>query len=128
MRTVIAQLSVAPVPKPVPIVVDDVLSIRSPRSGTLPHLVVEVIRRHTIGLGADGPADTAKESPSEINFANHTRMQLLHRLAISCAAATLIAHLHTALVLVGRLDHPLSFLRIVRRRFFHIDVLARFAP
>ena len=127
MRPVVSQFTVTPVPKPVPVVVNHVFTVSPSRRWSLPHIVIQMLGRCGINFLADGAANPIEKSATQIDLTNHTCMQFRDRRLVSGTASSLIANLHAALVLVGRLYHPFTFLWIVRSWFLHIHMLASFA-
>src|SRR5262245_22347826 len=124
---VVAQLAVAPVPEPVPVVVEVVVLERPVRGRALPQLVVEALRR--VGLFAPADRRAVVEVPrlGQVRPAEDAVAQLLSRLDVVAVAAALVAHLDVALVLAGGGDEQLPLARVVAAGLLDVHVLAGLA-
>ena len=122
VHTIIPQLSVSPVPPPVPVVVHDIAAIGGPWRRALPEFVIELAGNIGWLAIADRPAGAVVPGPREVYAANDTSVQLLHCFDSRWPAAALGANLDGPAVFTGGLNHPLALLGVVATRFFDIDV------
>ena len=124
MDTVVAQLTVAVVPEPMPVVWNQVRTIRSARDRSLPGVVVEA----RWGLRDRAPADAATlvvvPTPGGKNIADHAVLNPLDRIPHGRTTSPLGAHLDDPAVFFGGRNHPDTFLGRLAARLFHVDMLA----
>ena len=71
MHTVITQLTVTPLPEPVPVVVNAVIEIRHARCRPLPEIVIEICGNIGRFSFADGFSSVAVPASCKIDFANN---------------------------------------------------------
>jgi len=123
--SVVAQLAGAPMPEPVPVVMDHVVAERSLRRRSLPQPPVQP-RRHGRGLAmTDRTAGTVVPAAREENPADGPGAQLLHRLDDRGRAAALRADLDNTVEFLRRRRRQFAFIRVVAGWFFAIDMLPR---
>ena len=124
MGAVVARLRGAPVPEPVPVVVDHVVLVGAARGRALPQVVVEG-RRHLDELpAADGAAVVGVPAPGEVGPTDHPLAQPLHGLDGPRERAALGAHLDGPPALPRRLDEHLALAGVVECGLLQVDVLA----
>ena len=125
MRSIVADLAGSPVGEPVPVVVDDVVAIRSARRRALPQLVVE-IRGHRDHFALPySRSRIGVPGAREIRRADQTFTNQLQDLDEVRTRASLGAELHVELAMLARgCDDQLVLARIVPTRLFEVDVLA----
>ena len=120
---VIAEFSIAPVPEPVPVVVDEGLDVAPCFiwHGTLPKFYIDFrVRRE--GTFTHCLAGVVVKGAAIVNWADGTAVQCLN--GGLHPGAALIAHLHEPTVfLCGGYDH-LCLMRILATWLFDIDVLS----
>src|SRR5215472_2091954 len=102
MYTLIANVAVARVPKPVPVVVETIRVKRPHRGGPKPGIVVDAGRYGTVGLVTDGLAPLEAQPLRHVELADNTLAQELHGLNFVLRGAALHANLHHAVVLACR--------------------------
>src|SRR6266545_3788348 len=124
VNAVVAQFAVAPVPAPMPMVVDEIIDIRPLRRGSLPEGVIKPGRHRQRFAASDGAPRVVVPATRERDPADFSGARLGDGLDHPRPAPALIAHLHEAFVFAGRGDHQLAFARVVAARFLHINVFA----
>src|SRR5205823_6484922 len=124
VRAVVADLAGAPAPEPMPVVMDDIVVVRSVGRRALPQLVVQVGRDGRHFPAADRGASVGIPRACEVGLPDRTLPDRLDDLDRARRGALLSPHLHHALVLLLRLDQQLAFARVVPTRLFHVDMLA----
>src|SRR5262249_13508848 len=98
-NSVISQLSLAPVPEPLPVVMNAVVVMWRPWGRSLPELVVDMRRRGGLLANSHGWPIVVVPAPRAINVADCALAQLGHGFDHARRAPALRAHLHRALVL-----------------------------
>src|SRR5207248_6861756 len=121
---VIPQLARAPVPEPVPVVVDEVVAILALGRGPLPEVVIQPAGNRRGLPMADGWPRIVVPTAREQHPTDLAATQALNGFNNSRHAAPLSAELNNPVMLTGRRDHHLAFAGIVAGGFLHIDVLA----
>src|SRR2546426_3543528 len=102
VNAVVGQFTAAPMPAPMPIVMNEVVHVWPLWRGSLPHQVIQVCRnRHWLAMANRSPR-TGVDCAGIKNLANHALTHLLHRLDQCRKTAPLVPHLHHALVLARR--------------------------
>ena len=125
VNTLVAQIAIARLPHPVPIVVEASAHERIQRGRATPQIVVYGGRRSLRAADlANGSATLVAKSAGQLDPAQLPCMQIRHGLAHSRIAAGLGAGLHDALVLAGGFNNPATFGDIVADWFFNVNVLA----
>src|SRR5262249_31078833 len=125
----VADVAVAVIPDPVPVVVDGaelgVAVRRVVRCRPAPEIIVHRRGRllRAVHL-ADAVALLVAQAARQGHFAKLAGVQVLHRLAQPAAAAALGAGLADLLVLAGRLDDAPALADVVADRLLDVDVLA----
>ena len=127
MRSVVGQLAAAPVPAPVPVVVDHVVEVGPLRRRPLPERVVEPVRHRCRAPVPDARAVGMVPASGGMRLADDPAVQEIHHLADHRPAAALVAHLDPPPVLPRGRHHPLRLAGVVAARLLHIDVLAGIA-
>ena len=121
---VVAELAVAPVPEPVPIVVNVVGAEFLLRSGALPERPIQA-SRNGAGLSfADRRARIEVIGARAEEASDFARAQALDGFADPAPRAALRAVLNVPLVFAGGFDEEFAFARVMGAEFFEIDVLA----
>src|SRR5580698_6401190 len=88
MDTLVSQIAIAVVPKPVPVVVEAIFRKCVLRRRSSPQIVVNALRNWPHGRLPDGVPPLIAESTAHIRIPDHALPQLLHRLANGyCGAA-----------------------------------------
>src|SRR5262249_28000462 len=99
MNAVITKFARAPVPEPVPVVVQNVVAIRLFRRRTLPHRIIKPIRNwHDFSM-TDGTAMIGIPGSSEEHFSNFTGVKGVNRFNHPGPTAALVSHLDNTVVL-----------------------------
>src|ERR1039458_5568521 len=121
---VVAKFAGAPIPEPMPVVMDDIILEWPFGRGPLPQGIIEPLRHGgrfavadrgaVIGVPPTGKAHPAKlASVQGVDGLNHPR-----------PTAALVAHLHDALVFARSGHHEFALAQVVAARFLDIDMLA----
>src|SRR5262249_15478795 len=110
---VVAQFAIAPVPEPVPVVVQVIGAERPAWSGALPHVVIEPFGNLACFAAANRGPVVDVPSLGEVGAANGSLADFLDPFNYLGPAAALVAHLHVPFVLAGCLDQQLPFARSV---------------
>ena len=126
VHPVVAELAVAGVPLPVPVVVQVVALERPHRRRPAEAIIVQSlwIPRQ---LAADGRAQVVDDGADVVDLSELPLVQVLDRLGQAGLRAVMRADLDDAVVLRGRLDHLASLPHRARHRLFDVDVLAGLA-
>ncbi len=124
VHRVIAELAVAPVPEPVPVVVDDVVAVGAFRRGALPEIVIEPLRHGRFFPAADRWAETGVIAAGGQHAADHAGFHGLDGGDDVRHAAALVAHLDAPPVMAGGPDDHLGLPRVVAGRLLDVDVFA----
>ena len=119
---VVAELAIAPVPDPVPVVMRQRLEVvfRIIRHGALPKIVVDVSRGGFF-VHRHGFARVVVEAAAKSHRADGTAVQRFD--GILHPGAALIAHLHEPVVFRGGGDDHFRLVRVLAAGFFDIDML-----
>ncbi len=125
MYAVVDDVAAGEVPEPVPVVVETVGIERTHGRGPQPHVVVHAFRHGRVRFGADGGALLTVEHAHEMHVAEFTGADVIEGMLAVFRTAILRTHLHNTVILAGRLNHLPAFPDTVRRRLFHVHVLAR---
>src|SRR5262249_8653736 len=124
MNAVVAELAVAEVPKPVPVVMDQIFVIRLHRGRSHPEIPPEPCGRFLWFLEADRVTISGEKEVGLIDVADGAVVDQLNRLAKAPAPAALSATGSDALVLARCLDQLRTFPNIVGDGLLYVDVLA----
>ncbi len=124
MDAVIAELAGAPVPKPVPVVMDEIVHVRLFGSGTFPERIVEPLRNGNFLAVADGGAVVGVPTAGESGLADFATFESINGFNHPRPTAALIAHLHNAFVFARGFDDQFAFVKILAARLFDIDVFS----
>src|SRR5262249_41257111 len=123
--TLVAEIAVAVVPGPVPIVVQVLAAERLLRSGAAPEIVIDRLGQLLLaGNFADRGPQLVAEAASQADLAELSGLHVGDRLAHALVGAALGAGLANPVVLAGRLDDPPAFADIVADWLLDIHVLA----
>src|SRR5690606_13504015 len=117
-------LTGAPVPEPVPIVVQDVVAERLARGGPLPELIVEMGGGGTAFADADRVTGVGVPAAGVVDGTDVAAAYALDPLGDLRPRAALVAHLDYARVAAGGFDDQLALARVVARRLLYVDVFA----
>ena len=126
MHALVADVAVAGVPEPVPVVFEAQLVEGPHRRRSEEQVPVHAGRRRAVGLVADRGAALEAQALGHVDLADQAALQRLHGLDLEGHAAMLRADLQHALGLARDLQHLLAFVDVVAGRLFAVDVLARF--
>src|SRR2546423_173623 len=122
MDAVVAELAVAKVPEPVPIVVDQILMIGLHGGGAHPQIPVEPGRGFHWLLEPDRIAIAGKEKVGLVHVADLAIVDKLDGLAEAAPPAALRAAGRDPFILTGRLDQLRTFPYVVADRLFDVGV------
>src|ERR1051325_1309983 len=122
----IAEVAIAVVPEPMPVVVELAAAQFVLRRGTAPDVVINCLGHRLRAFGqADGVAALVAQSATDDDLAELALLHQLHRFGDVAAAAALRASLHDAVVLARGLDNFAAFPNVVRHGLLDVHVLAR---
>src|SRR5262249_21436282 len=124
MNTLVAEIAVAVVPNPVPVVMEAPPHKRLFGCGAAPQIVVHA-RRNRLRLAdlADTAAWLVAQSARHVELAEFAGLHKLDSLPDACRAAALGSGLANAVVLTGRLDDSPPFADVMADRFLDVGVL-----
>ena len=123
MHTLIADIAIAGIPEPVPVVLQAQL-IESAHGGRAQELIpIDTGWHGAIRLVADGRAALEAEAFRQIDLADHAFMQKLNGLHLVFHGAALRTDLYHAAVFASSRHHLRSFERVVAGRLFYVDIL-----
>src|ERR1039458_6314187 len=126
VNSLVAQVAVAVIPKPVPVVVQPVSRVLVLGRRSQPEIVVDARRHGFHRLAADGVAPFEAEAAGHVDVAEQAILDVLHNRAAD-AGALLAAVLHHAPVLPRGKSDLAGLEHIVRAGLLHVDVLAGLA-
>src|SRR5262249_27298758 len=106
--TLIAEIAVAGIPEPVPVVMETILAELALGSGAGPEVVVDSFRHCRNRRAADGIAPLVAKTAREINIADQAFAHFLHRFLHGLGRADLAALLHHPVVFTGGLYNLLG--------------------
>ena len=124
VRAVVPRLARAPVPEPMPVVVDDIVAVEAPGRRALPEVVVEPARDRRFLAAAYRAAVTRIPGAPIIHAPDCSASRGLNRLDHTRPGTALAPHLDDAAVLRARLDQHLPLARVVAAWLLDVDVLA----
>src|ERR1700730_5285488 len=127
MRSLIAQISAAVVPKPMPVVVKPIFVERTERRWAEPQIVMHAGRCAAIRFVADGVSRLEAKSLGHVDLAASTLVPQLHRSLYRSIAAVLGAGLYQPVIFSCGIDDLPPLPNIVRNGFFYVNILARLA-
>src|SRR5262249_48788587 len=125
--SVVTRLSGAPVPEPMPVVVNQVVAVTPAGRRPLPELVIEPGRRRRGLPTADRIAMVRVPAARVVDAPDLARAHGPDRLSQTRPGTALAPHLDDAIVLACRLDQQLALAGIVTARLLDVDVLPRAA-
>src|SRR5579862_4698917 len=120
----VADVAVAGVPEPVPVVAETQLVEGAHGRGPQELIPIETGRRGAVGFVADTLAALEAESLGEIDLADDALVEQRDGLLLVGLAAALRTDLDDAVILARGVDHALAFEDVVAGGLFHVDVLA----
>ena len=123
----VADVAVAEVPEPVPVVMDQVGVIRLLRGRAEPDVEIELLGRIRDRFDADAAARLVAQGPRDQQLAELARLDRRGGQGPVAAGAALRAVLDDPVVPPRGLDGDPAFVDVVAARFFDVDVLARLA-
>ena len=123
----VADVAVACVPEPVPVVLEAELVEGAHRGRSQEKIPVHARRRRFVGGVADGNAALEAQAFGHVDLADGTVPQCLHALDLEGGAAVLGADLDNLLRVRGHLDHHLAFVDVVAGGLFAVHILAGLA-
>src|SRR6185437_5381523 len=125
MDALVAEIAVARVPNPMPIVMETLAHKRTHRRGAAPQIVVATLGRLLWPAHfADAAARLVAQTTRHLDFAELARVQEGHCFLQAGAAAALRTGLTDAIILASRLDDAATFADIVADRLFDIHIFA----
>src|ERR1043166_2099806 len=124
MNAVVAEFARAPVPKPVPIVVNDIILEWPLGRGSLPKGVIQPFRNRRRLAMTDSGTMVRVPGTREKHFANLAAAQRGNRLDDPWPASPLVSHLHDAFVFARRRDHQLALVQIMAAGLLDVNVFA----
>src|SRR5690242_17814297 len=124
MDALVAEIAVAVVPEPVPVVMESILSELALRRGPEPKVVIDTRRNRRDRRVTDGIAPLVAQPASHVDIAEQAVAHALHRFLQGFRRAALAAHLNDLVVFARGRDNLLSFKHIVRAWLLDVDVLA----
>src|SRR5262249_29907894 len=127
MNALIADVAVAGVPNPVPVVVEAIARERLHRCGARPQVVIDTGWDRFFRSAPDRVAPLVAQPASQINLADQSVVDLLNSLDHSSARTALCTVLDDAVVFSRGFDKLLALPPIVRARLLDVDVFARLA-
>src|SRR6185312_13679654 len=127
VNALVADISVASVPKPVPVVKEMILAEWNHGRGTAELVPVDAGRNGLIWRVTDGFASLETESFGHVDLADRAILQQLSGFDFMCRAPALRAHLHHAFVFPRSGDHLAAFPRVVASGLFDVNVLTSLA-
>ena len=125
MDALVADIAVAGVPEPVPVVLESQFVERTLRRRPQEQVPVHARRHGAVLLVSDRTAALEAQSLGHVNLTDEAALHGLHRPDLERHAAVLRTDLHDALGFIGHLRHPQAFMDVVAGRLFAVDVLAR---
>ena len=126
MHPLVADVAVAGVPEPVPVVAEAQFVKGAQRGGPEEHVPVNAGRRRRVRLVADGGAALVTKSLGLVHLADQPTLQGGNGAHLKGIAAVLRANLHHALGVARRLQQLLAFVDAISGGLFAIDILAGF--
>lgn len=127
MNALVADVAVAEVPEPVPVVVDEVAMEGLFGGGAEPEVEVYVAGNFFVGFVADAPAGFAAVAFGDEEFSVLAAVDGGDLLGPAAAGAALGAVLDDAVVFAGGLDALAAFEDVVAAGFLDVDVFAGLA-
>src|SRR5205807_141171 len=124
VNALVAEVAVAGVPEPVPVVVITIAGELMDGRGTVPEVVIEPGGHRLDRLAADGVAPLETETAREIHVADQAVAHLLDSFLDGLRGADLAALLAHLVVLAGGGDDLLRLEHVVRARLLHVNVFA----
>src|SRR5260370_18086980 len=127
MNALIAQVAVAVIPNPVPIIMEMLSHQGLDRSRAAPQIVVHRLRDRLLTIHlTNAVARFVAKGARHGNLAQLAGMEEIHRFADAGGAANLSAGLADAIAFPGRLDDPPPFADVMTDRLLHVHVFAGF--
>src|SRR5207244_9220003 len=124
VRAVVPRLARAPVPEPMPVVVDDIVAVEAPGRRALPEVVVEPARDRRFLAPAYRAAVIRIPGAPIIHAPDCSASRGLNRLDHTRPGTALAPHLDNAPLFRARLDEHLPLARVLAAWLLHVDVLA----
>src|SRR4051794_33115051 len=123
MDSLIAEIAVAGVPDPMPVVMESVLGegLQGRRPG--PQIVVDARRDRLDGRMPNGVAPLITKASCQVPLTDQARLHLVHGFANGCARTALAPVLADHLILLNGPDQLPAFPPIVRTRLLEVHVL-----
>src|SRR5262245_53315314 len=125
MHAVVAKFARAPIPKPVPVVMQQIVTIRLLGRGSLPYRIIKPLRHGRSFALADGGAMIGVPAARKCHATNLSPLERVHGFIDPWPAPALIAHLHHAFVLPRRSDDHFAFVKIMAAGLLDIHVFSR---
>ena len=122
MHALIAQVAVASVPKPMPVVLETVLCESAHGRRSQEEIPINARRSRTFRFLADARTPFIAQSFRCVELANGPIFQHLHGFLFVNNTAALRTHLDHALILSRRSNHLLTFPNVVAGWLFHVDI------
>ena len=125
MHTLVPDVAVAGIPKPVPVISETFLVEGTQRRRAKEQIPIQPGRRWGIRRMADRRTQLVTQRLAHVDLADQSLLERSDRLDLERPAPMLRSHLHDALGLALHLDHPHAFVDVVAGGLFAVDVLAR---
>ena len=125
MHALIADVAIAGVPEPVPVIGHEILMIRLLRRWSEPQIEIQLLRRIAGLLEADAATRLVAQGTGNQQLAGGAGTDEVDRAGPAAARAALRAVLHDATVLARGLDGDPPFVNVVAARLFDVHVLVR---
>src|SRR5262245_1634345 len=127
MHALVADVPVAEIPKPMPIVMHEVGVIRSLSCRASPEIEVNLRRWRDLGFEADAIAQLVDYAARHPERSIMTRSNHLSHLLVCCPRAALRSVLHAAIGFSGDFDCNPTLVNVVAAWLLDVDILAGLA-
>ena len=118
----VAYITIAIVPMPMPVVVNEVFAERTHWGRSTPEVVVQSRRNRRDAFVANVWPSAVHQSAGHVYPSDQAFFEMLDRFADGNRAAQLHTVLHNAVVFISCFDHLLALVNIVRGGLLHVNV------
>src|SRR6185295_18333532 len=122
MGAVIAGFTGSPVPEPMPVIMNEIIFIRSPRRRALPEIVIDCGRNRHFYTLSYGFSVVNIPGLAQVGFTDPASADFFHRFDQGWERPSLIAHLNEFAVTAHGLNQHFAFCRIMSARLFYIYI------